>query len=348
MKNLPLRKAFDTHRWLLLTVCLAWLVTALQCAYLGVTWADFLDDFGPALGIVFFKFLLLMLVLAAITFARLGFLWRSFEKTTNDYLSSETFFFGLVGAVVVVSASVIFIIQKCFIPFFNPFGYWDPVFAKWDLALHFGHYPHEYLVPIALRYPLFAQVLDCGYYAWYAVIAMTCTYCLYCDRNLRRRMRYLWSYVIAFLIVGSSLALVFSSVGPLFFSDFMPHAVNPYQGLIEHLSLMNDRVGLHFFAQRHWLLEWVRNDQFIDANSISAMPSMHNATMLFSALYLRTINRTAFGITCGMTVLVFLGSVYTGFHYAIDAYAGYGLIALIWWLTGGLVKRLYPQADLSR
>lgn len=345
MTNPLLKKAINAHRWQLIIVGLMWLLIAVQSVRLGVTWSDFINDVQPFIMTAFFKFCITMLVLGTIVFVQKKFSFWPFEKKANIYLNSETFFFGLVGSFIIVSASIIFIIEKCFIPFYNPFGFWDPLFAEWDRLLHFGYHPHEFLMPIADAFPPFAKLLDYCYFFWYLAITLTVTYCLYCDRNFRRRMHYIWAYIITFLFAGSSMALAFSSVGPLFYGDFILNTPNPYQDLMSHLAMINERTGLNFFEHKHILINWVRNSEIIDKNSILAMPSMHNATMLFAAVYLRTVNRYVFWGACVMVVLVFLGSVYTGLHYAIDAYVAYGVVIIIWLLTGRLIKKLYPGTE---
>lgn len=339
-----LQKAVAAYKPLFYVVAAFAAVTALQAIYLGVPLSDF-SDARPMFLVALVKFIVFMVILALITFISCRCSVASFKKRVADYLENDTFCFGILGAFILISCSILFIIQKCFVPYFNPYGFWDPLFMAWDRALHGRQFPQDYIMAVVNTFPWVAKFLDIVYMLWFLVLYLTGAYCLYCDRNFRRRMHFMWAYVLTFLIVGSFLAIVLSSVGPVFYGDFFPAIANPYIPLMQHLDEMNAKMGLQFVSERHWLMTWTTNDQFIDMNSISAMPSMHNATMLFAAIYLKSVNRFAFWLVSIMAVFVLFASVYCGFHYAIDAYVGYGLVLLIWPLAGYLIKRLYPDTE---
>jgi TRAP-type C4-dicarboxylate transport system permease small subunit len=76
---------------------------------------------------------------------------------------------------------------------------------------------------------------------------------------------------------------------------------------------------------------------------ISAMPSLHVATAFLVYLVGRRVHR-ALGLGFGIfAVLILLGSVHLGWHYAIDGYAGIAGAGLIWWASGLAVRR-FPAA----
>ena len=66
---------------------------------------------------------------------------------------------------------------------------------------------------------------------------------------------------------------------------------------------------------------------------ISAMPSMHVATAVLMALYAWTHARWAGFVMAVFAILIMLGSVHLGWHYAVDGYVG-ALIAWIAWRIG--------------
>lgn len=323
------------------------LVTAAQAFYLKAPLADF-SEIKPMVGISLIKFVVFMAVLGLIAFVSGGYSLAALRKRAADYCQSEVFLFGLIGAIIMVICSVLFILQKCFIPYFNPFGFWDPLFVEWERALHGGTLPQQWMISLVAQLPWLPKMLDITYGLWFIVLYLTGAYCLYCDRDLQRRLHFLWGYVLTFIVGGSIAALAFSSVGPIFYAEMISASgVDPYAFLHSHLAAQDARVGLSFVHDRHWLVDWTTDAEVINLNSLSAMPSMHNATMLFAAIYLKSVNRTAFWLVAGLTPLVFLASVYCGFHYAIDGYAGYLLVLALWPLAGRAagwsVKRLCPD-----
>lgn len=79
-----------------------------------------------------------------------------------------------------------------------------------------------------------------------------------------------------------------------------------------------------------------------NALSISAMPSMHVASSVLLALLGWRLNRAAGIALTAFAVLIQVGSVHLGWHYAIDGYAGALGAWLIWTLCGKLVQRSAP------
>lgn len=340
----PLQKAVAAYRPVFYVLMAFAAVTLVQSIYLGVPLSDF-SDVKPMALVAIIKFIIFMFILTVFSFCSVRFSIVAFKKKFSSYLESDAFCFGVLGAFILISCSILFIIQKCFVAYLNPFGFWDPLFMEWDRALHGGQFPQDYMMRAVDRMPWIAKMLDIVYMLWFLVLYLTGAYCLYCDRNFRRRMHFMWAYIFTFLLVGSFSAIALSSVGPVFYGDFLPDLDNPYVPLVQHLAEMDRLMGLQFVSERHWLLKWTTDSQFIDLNSISAMPSMHNATMLFAAIYLKNVNKIAFGTVAVMAVLVYFASVYCGFHYALDAYVGYAIVLAIWPLTGWLIKRLYPDTE---
>ena len=85
---------------------------------------------------------------------------------------------------------------------------------------------------------------------------------------------------------------------------------------------------------------------------ISAMPSIHVAMPLVYALTARATARwlaVAFGL---YGLLILLGSVHLGWHYAVDGYVSVGAVLILWRSARGLGGRpasppdeIHAQAD---
>ncbi len=76
---------------------------------------------------------------------------------------------------------------------------------------------------------------------------------------------------------------------------------------------------------------------------ISAMPSLHVATpVLFSLLGWRAHRWLGVAYTA-YAVIVLLGSVHLGWHYAVDGYASIILVPVIWKASGAAVDWYYQR-----
>lgn len=231
--------------------------------------------------------------------------------------------------------------HKSMIPRLNPF-HWDPLFAKWDALLHFGQQPFQLLAQAVDRLHL-GKCLVASYYIWFFVAMTVVTYCLFCDDNRVRRMQFLWAYLLSWIIIGSFMALSFSSAGPIFFNDFYPSLEDPFSGMHSYLSSVSEKLELRTFRMRDMLLRWAHDKNIIDLNGISAMPSMHVAVVWLQVLYLRTVSRPAFLLSIAFFLLILAGSVYLGYHYLIDGYVAILLSTIIWCGARNIAQRLYSR-----
>ncbi len=71
---------------------------------------------------------------------------------------------------------------------------------------------------------------------------------------------------------------------------------------------------------------------------ISAMPSMHNATATLFVLAAWGAAPWLRNLLIAHGVMIFLGSVHLGWHYAVDAYPAVAL-AVVSWMAMGRVSR---------
>lgn len=261
------------------------------------------------------------------------------------YLEGPVFARGIVGVLIAILAMAAFVIQKCYIPFLSPY-HWDPALAALDHALHFGKYPHEWLLPVVTATKSTA-FLDKVYALWFLFFYFLVGFAMFCEKDARHHIRFMWSYAFVLPVIGNYFATFFSSVGPVFFGAFYPDIQNPYQDMVAYLDDVNQTTPLLTFSNLSMLVEWVRNDQFIDYNSISAMPSVHIAVMWILVLYCWKYHWFFRATALVLCALVFIASVFLGFHYAVDGYFSIVLTSLFWWVSGILAKRGCPEIPVS-
>lgn len=72
----------------------------------------------------------------------------------------------------------------------------------------------------------------------------------------------------------------------------------------------------------------------IAALGISAMPSMHNASAVLFALAFWPVSRTVGLLFAAYAVVILIGSVHLGWHYAVDGYAAVAITLAAWWIAG--------------
>lgn len=228
-----------------------------------------------------------------------------------------------------------FIAFKGSIPDFQPFS-WDVRFMEWDRLLHGGTEPWRLLHPVLGR-PVVTKLLDAAYYAWFP-LGMGMVLWQSVTRARALRMRFFLSYVICWILLGTVMATVFSSAGPVYFERVTGFA-GPYDDLFRYLELVDGRFGLVALdVQAHLWSGYAEGGDAI-IRGISAMPSLHVAMPVLYALTLRERSRWLAGASVLYTVLILVGSVHLGWHYAIDGYVTLVMVPVVWWAVGKVVCR---------
>lgn len=220
------------------------------------------------------------------------------------------------------------------IPAVNP--YWlDPLFMEMDRLVHFGWHPWEALAAV-MDYGTITVMLDRAYYLWFPVVfGATATVALLPGDN-RQRDRYLLSFVACWLFIGVGMATAMSSVGPIFY-DQLEGGPSPFTALLAKLEAVNAQSPLQAIAVRDTLWANYLNPDGGVITGISAMPSMHNALCVLLVLAARHVGRIAQAAAITFAVVIFIGSVHLGWHYAIDAYVSAVAVAAIWVVAGRIV-----------
>jgi hypothetical protein len=218
------------------------------------------------------------------------------------------------------------------IPALQPFR-WDAWFKEADRVLHFGYEPWSVLHPF-LAYPTVTWFIDRCYFAWLAILLV---FPVGLSWSVRRRLRlqYLTSFMLTWIGVGTIVAIIFSSVGPCYY-----HLVGGDDSFIPLLTYLDEVHHRYFlwarFNQEGMWRAFIHNAPF---GGITAMPSLHVAGVTLFALAARALNRWLGALFVMYGLVILLGSVHLGWHYAIDGYVSIVLTLAIWRLVGwGLDK----------
>lgn len=344
-------EAFRAHRALLAVAVVYSLAVFAEAVYFKVPADNLLDicryiAHAALIPVVFMAGVYVGALCGHFALAPQDGLWRALRRMDAElahYVSGRRFAWAL-AAFIAMQAGTVFLISKSLIRVANPFSKmnWDITFAGWDKLLHFGSYPHTLLMPLvdALR---FGRALDWLYFLWFAVMTAAACYNLFGDNQPHRRLRYLWGFVLSWIILGTLMATYFSSAGPVFFNTFFPEEGGPYDVIILNIQALSKESFLFADGARRMLIGWLRDRRMFDPNAISAMPSMHVAIAWLIALYAREIGRALFIAAALFCAAIFAGSVYFGFHYAIDGYVSIICVTVIWWVTGKCLDRRYAR-----
>jgi hypothetical protein len=221
---------------------------------------------------------------------------------------------------------------KVSIPQFVPF-YADMLFADIDAALHFGN-PGEWahaIVPGWAQYPLGYLYGPIWFVLWFGLLAFVAL-----QRDRAFRQRYFWSMALTMCLLGTVAATAFSSVGPIFYDDF----VDAERFALLQQAISESAIGDYMAQASGYLLANFEAGTGAAGTGISAMPSMHLAIVTLNACMLTSLNRQVGIVAWIYVALIQLGSVYLGWHYAIDGYFSIAVVCVIWWSVRQLQSRL--------
>jgi hypothetical protein len=232
-----------------------------------------------------------------------------------------------------------FLTIKKNIPIAVPFS-WDAPFSHLDRALHFGRLPHEILAPV-LAYPVITFLVNVIYNLWFVVLTVFFFWQGFRKHDTALRQRYLLSYLLTWLVGTCVLGTILSSAGPCFYG-FVVAGPDPYAGILAHLRDANASYPVWAVPTQEIL--WQSHLRgFGEIEGVSAMPSMHvGTTILFILCAIASGRRWLVWFTAAFSVLIFIGSIHLGWHYAVDGYAGAAIAWACWAFSGWWVRRMGP------
>lgn len=236
-----------------------------------------------------------------------------------------------------------FAVVKANISGFQPFA-WDKTFDQWDAALHFGFRPWELLQPVVGYVPV-TFLLNLNYNAWFLAMNMFMVHYAFMAAPGESRSRFFLTFMLIWMIGGGFLATVLSSAGPCYFgAGRLGLSPDPYAGLMAYLRHANDQIPIWSVSTQDML--WSFREQGSAFGGVSAMPSMHNGTALLFILASAGFPLWVRLLVILHAILVFIGSVHLGWHYAVDAYLAWGVTLFVWWAVKPLVNwwEASPQA----
>ncbi|MGE4545480.1 MAG: phosphatase PAP2 family protein [Pedobacter sp.] len=246
------------------------------------------------------------------------------SRLRSDNLCSST----IARFLVIFSIIPLFISSysslKQTIPFFNNYSL-DPLFYRIDKLLHFNNSPWEIIQPI-IGHPAITQFIDFCYLSWGSLFVYSLLY-MACHANKRLRMQFFISLACCWILIGNILAVLLSSAGPCYFSEVTGTSISPYEPLFQYLRSIPNlwAVGI-----QSALWKASQAGTFMPFGGISAMPSMHVSIAVLMTLLYRRVARWLGWLMIGFAVIIQIGSIHLGWHYAVDGYLSALLTVVIW------------------
>ena len=211
---------------------------------------------------------------------------------------------------------------KVCVPLVND-SLWDAALARLDVALHFGYSP-SIVLTTAARGSLLGWI-DVWYGLWLPSVSLTIAFfCAHPKAVVRRQ------FVLSCVLIwglGAWLYVALPALGPAYaFHDLwvetlakMPAAAQGQQMLWENYQTILRGIQS---GQLH---------QFNPTRGIAAMPSLHVGGHWLFMLWMHRYARPLFIPFAVATFVTFLGSIITGWHYAVDGYVGILIAQLAYW-----------------
>jgi hypothetical protein len=229
-----------------------------------------------------------------------------------------------------------FTVVKASIPALAPFA-WDSTLEQFDQWLHGGVAPWKLLQPL-LGEPVVTHAVNWAYSSWFSLLGFTWVWQAFSQRDKRLRLRFFLTLTLGWILLGNVAAIFFSSAGPCYFGR-ITGLPDPFQPLMSYLQAANQSYEVKVLAVQDMLWQnYALRDVALGAG-ISAMPSMHVAMAALFALVCWHTRRWLGIVMTVYAIVIMIGSVHLGWHYAVDGYVGALGMLVIWWVVGRALGR---------
>lgn len=196
-----------------------------------------------------------------------------------------------------------------------------------------------------------AVLLDRLYTFWSLLLMAFPMLVPFIHRDDRVRAQMMIAWALGWLLVGTVAAWLFPSAGPCFYNQLVGTDAD-FAELSARLHALASRaeaagMDLANVDFQSALLTAHHGGRYAPAGGISAMPSMHVATATLVALAGGTASRALGRVLAAYGVLIWIASVYFGWHYAVDGPVAVILMLAVWRLSGWIADAVCRTARES-
>jgi hypothetical protein len=229
------------------------------------------------------------------------------------------------------------------IPAIKPFD-WDVRLMELDRVLHFGVDPWRLLQPF-MGFDIITFAVNMAYNFWFVALFGAWFWFGFRKETSELRTRFFLAYMVIWWVGGGLLAVLFSSAGPVYYSD-IGLSPDPFAPLMKYLHDVDSRIPIWCLKTQQLLWDGYTGETA--ALGISAFPSMHNASATLFALATLRVSKPIGIFFIIYAAVILLGSVHLGWHYAVDGYAGIILGLAGWWVAGPITRWTHGLASARR
>jgi len=266
--------------------------------------------------------------------------WRVRKDFRDGWLNVNYMVAFLFPMLLLPTFMSLFSSMKSIIHLIQPF-YLDEFLMKADRFIHFGVDPWR-ITHAVFGNAALSAMLSFFYNLWFFIMF---SYVLWMIVNVnfgRDRLKFLSAFIIVWPLIGSFLAIFLSSAGPVYYGKIVGDP-SIYGPMMDNLKYFDDQLkdssfGIFALNTQNMLwADYLKNDTGI-GSGISAMPSMHVSVAALLYFSGREVSKyIGYGMLLFL-VLIQIGSVHLGWHYALDGYMSILLTWGVWkgcgWLTG--------------
>lgn len=209
---------------------------------------------------------------------------------------------------------------KVAVPALNPRLY-DQLFWDMDRALFFGLSPNIFFLEL-FSHPLALRMVDWTYANVFVAGIFISSAFFLSEPDENVRVRFINANVLLW-IVGAWLYVALPALDPCY---RFPDIWLPLREHLPHTQFLQGLLWNNYHAFRQFLAgQPVRINLLY---GLSAFPSLHVAYVFLVYLWIRRLTRWGGPLFAAITVIIFVGSLVTGWHYLVDAIAGIALAVL--------------------
>ncbi len=233
--------------------------------------------------------------------------------------------------------------SKLFLPAYGG-ELWDARLADADLACHLGVNPNVVLLTLFANGPRWAAKAMDAYYCAFVTTMIAGAAWFLADLERARRLAFTVGFVVLWS-VGLWWYVAMPALGPTF---AFPEIAREVKGVFPVVGSTQTLLAENYRRVLLVLESPGRSILVAPQYGVAAMPSLHVAAHALLFLWAWRVGSRLRAVLLVMTILTFLGSVATGWHYAVDSWAGLVLAALALLPAWALLKALRRNAtDVS-